>query len=1313
MKMRHTLCFIVALFAVAANVCNALPRQLQFKNFNTSDGLPDDSISEFAQDSEGFVWAGTKDGICRFDGRSFKIPSFISPDSPLNSNISGLYIDDDDVLWASMDSGLVSLDLKTYDSSVELPDVFISRICGDRLGNLWAMGANALMRRSVDGSWHRYWYRDLGSFRPSRMCRSQAGNICFTSRTDGCIYIYDASSDSFASHKVLSDESVGEGVRLSEIASVNEYVFVISTTDNSILYVNAGTGAVSVLMDKNVASENGIVLDVMVNTPEEYWISTDEGLVILDRNGSFSRVQNIQSDPLSLASSNLRCSFKDSQSRIWLGTYFKGVSCYQQTDVVYYRHLPEDSAHSLVGTTVRSICQDDRNNIWTATEDGYLQKIDSDGVVTAYSVQSGLPDHGNYQAICFRNGSIILGSYGSGVYVFNPALGRVVSHYFFGNGRCATLACTNDGAIYAGLSDGLYCMLPNDNEFNRVESVPSSFVHALCPDSSGCLWVGTYRQGLLRYNPFSDECQEVLGLSPDVDYSSMKVTSIIESKDGIIWFATEGDGVFRFDPRSGNEGVYDIVGKDKRGGLPSNIACSICQDKDGTVWAATLKGIVSFDKNFEVLKGANFDQIGNYFRYGAVMVSGSGRVYMGTAGGIVSFDPRSSSTGSHKLLIADVFTSQGAEKSPVRVQDGCFSVKSSETSSLTISLADISQSLESPGIYRYALTSKDVVNETYNIDNQITYINLSPGRYKFLASTAGDSSPDSSAALEIDVVPPFYATKAAKALYYLLLCVLLAFIAEMLMRRYRSEEKRRAEVLETEKQKEVYESKIEFFTNLSHEIRTPLTLIKIPLDKIIEKGGVRSDLKEEMSIIRSNTDHLLDLTNQMLDLRKLDTEKRQLNFIAMDVVPIVSEIRLNFKPMAQAAGIELKTDIPYSLTAMISKSSFTKILSNLVMNGIKYGKSYVVVSLSAEDGAMTLTVDSDGDLIAESEREKIFEPFYQSRGAVSNVSSTRGTGIGLALSRSLAVMHGGSLILDCSRNDCNSFALTLPLHQERSIETSQEAESEKVSEEMTSDVMEDTDVEGKYSILIVEDDIDLNNLLKKEFSDVYNVHQAYNGAKALEELKKYPVDLIISDVVMPEMDGCQLCNAVKSTLEFSHIPVLLLTAHTDYDTQLASLKSGADYYMTKPFSVQILRTSVNNLFKNREILSRQFSSKPFNLTVNASGGQDKEFMTKLYSTVMDNISRPQFSVFDLADQMCVSRSTLFRKVKVNTGQNVNEYIKICRLKKAAELLATGNYKNKEVTYMVGFSSSSYFSKEFQKQFNIYPSSLLEKRTEQE
>jgi DNA-binding response OmpR family regulator len=385
---------------------------------------------------------------------------------------------------------------------------------------------------------------------------------------------------------------------------------------------------------------------------------------------------------------------------------------------------------------------------------------------------------------------------------------------------------------------------------------------------------------------------------------------------------------------------------------------------------------------------------------------------------------------------------------------------------------------------------------------------------------------------------------------------------------------------------------------------------------------------------------------------------------------------------------------------MCAPGSVDKIVSNLLMNGIKYCRSAVSLILERIPGdKVRIRVDSDGAPVAQEERDLIFEPFYQSPKTHSRISKNEGTGLGLSFARSLAVLHNGTLTLDPSFRDGNSFVLELPAGQlTEKTETSEE-------EYLQNDEME----AGKYSVLVVEDDATLNDYIRTELAGEYTIYQAYDGKQALSILNEKSISLIVSDIMMPEMNGCELVDVVKNTLRFSHIPIILLTAVTDYNTQLESLHSGADGYITKPFSMQILRATIFNTLKNREILYERFSSLPYTRPENNTGSQDEVFMKQLYDYVMENISNQDFSVLDLADKMMTSRSTLFRKIRANTGMNINEYIRVCRLKKAAELLSTQKYQTKEVAYMVGFTTMSYFTKSFQKQFNISPSSLLKKK----
>ena len=342
-------------------------------------------------------------------------------------------------------------------------------------------------------------------------------------------------------------------------------------------------------------------------------------------------------------------------------------------------------------------------------------------------------------------------------------------------------------------------------------------------------------------------------------------------------------------------------------------------------------------------------------------------------------------------------------------------------------------------------------------------------------------------------------------------------------------------------------------------------------------------------------------------------------------------------------------------------------------------------------------VDSNGERILDEDAEQIFEKFYQG----SLARQGKGTGLGLPYARSLAALHGGTLSLDRSVPDFNSFVLELPVHQEATVELPSAREKED-NEEMP------TAIDNlHHTVLVVEDDPEMRGYLAKELSEQYNVLVAANGEDALQLVESQRIDLIVSDIMMPGIDGVALCNRIKSTTEYCHIPVILLTAAVGMETRIETLQAGADGYIEKPFAIELLLANVANLFKNREIANRQFTQSPlthFNSMV--TGGMDQEFMERLHDIVMKHLAEPDLNIETLTTELGTSKSTLYRKVTANTGLNINEYIRVSRLKKAAEMLSSQKYRISEVAYMTGFSSPSYFATCFQKQFNVSPSAFV-------
>ena len=506
------------------------------------------------------------------------------------------------------------------------------------------------------------------------------------------------------------------------------------------------------------------------------------------------------------------------------------------------------------------------------------------------------------------------------------------------------------------------------------------------------------------------------------------------------------------------------------------------------------------------------------------------------------------------------------------------------------------------------------------------------------------------------------------------------------------------------KEKELYNAKINYFTNITHEIRTPLTLIKMPLDKLIAKGAYTPESEKDLRTIQANTDRLLSLTNQILDMRKMEQNEIKLSCIKEDICDIVRKSARYFEQMAQDQHITLTTVIPDTpIYVMCAKDSVVTIVSNLLSNAVKYGKDTIVVKVSASEDYETIyvRVDSNGEHIPEADKERIFNIFFQREENKINGRISQGTGLGLPYARTLANMHNGKLYLDMDVQEMNSFVLELPARQEEQIAPEPAKRSERKEK------IHGGFDNSKHTVLIAEDSEEMREYLADELSEKYNVFAAANGSDALNIMRQEKVDLVVSDIMMPIMDGCELCNQIKNDSDLSHVPVILLTAAIGVEKRIETLEIGADGYIEKPFPIELLMSNISNLFKNREISYRQFISKPLTHYNSVTASKvDEEYMDKLHDFIMKHIAEPDLNIENLTIQLGTSKSSLYRKLKANTGLSINEYIRVCRLKQAAELLSSQKYKINEVAFMTGFSSPSYFATCFQKQFNLSPSEFV-------
>ena len=594
----------------------------------------------------------------------------------------------------------------------------------------------------------------------------------------------------------------------------------------------------------------------------------------------------------------------------------------------------------------------------------------------------------------------------------------------------------------------------------------------------------------------------------------------------------------------------------------------------------------------------------------------------------------------------------------------------------------------------------------------VSFINLSPGKYVFRVKNSNNDGVwnEQGTSVQIAILPPFWKSFVAKIIYLFLFLSVTSFIIRYYIKKIKRKQQDKLDEFRKEKEREIYNSKIDFFTNMAHEIRTPISLIKAPLECIVNSGDGSPETKDNLSVIARNTDWLLELINQLLDFRKIEERNYNLEFIQVNVSQLLEDICYRFRSTAESRRLTLNLELPNEkIYAFLDKEAFTKIISNVLSNALKYAANIIDVKLSEETTPsgvfFEIIVCDDGVGVNEEMTERVFEPFFQIEEKNANGKQT-GTGIGLAIAKQLVKRHDGDIFINKESKVGCTFVIRLP---EALNGVDAEKENILVKQKFTRLTDNRQIVPDRDTVLVVEDNKDLRKFLLKNLSQEYHVVIASEGREALAKLENHNVNLIVSDIMMPELDGLELSKIIKQEEQFSHIPIILLSAKTNIQTKVEGLEYGADAYIEKPFSITYLKAQINSLIENRKKILEKFSRSPIIPYVTiAHTYRDRSFLDKLNEIIEQNMSNEQFSIEKLATSMSMSQSNLQRKIKGLSGMVPSEYINVIKLKKSAELLKSGKYRINEVCFLVGFNSPSYFTKCFQKQFDILPKDFMKR-----
>ncbi|MCE8793414.1 response regulator [Bacteroides fragilis] len=1328
--MKNTFCVLACFFITIFCQAQSVEEHYYFKNLSIRNGLSQNTVNAILQDRKGFMWLGTKDGLNRYDGLSFRKfkHDAANPRSIGNSFITSLYEDFNGNIWVGTDAGVYIYypekeAFEEFDcQSLEKTRIerSVSMIAGDKQGRVWiAVEAQGMFCYDTRQKLLRNYPLSEISSNIKCFTFDSGGTLWLGFYGDGLYY----SKDNLATVHPYGSPEDGkrefEGGVITKIVQGNYNCLYIGSVKEGVSELNLTSGQVRNLLAIDESGESIFCRDLLPYSDNELWIGTESGIYIYNlRTAQFIHLRASLYDSYSLSDNAIYALYKDREEGLWIGSYFGGVDYYPRQYTYFAKYYPKNIANSLHGKRVREFCRADDGTLWIGTEDGGLNHFNPKTKEFHFFEPSA--GFTNIHGLCMDGSHLWVGTFSKGLRVIDTRTGVVLRTYTEGHtphslndNSIFSICRTSAGEIYLGTLFGLLRYNRTQDSFDCIPELNGKFVYDIKEDSYGNLWLATYANGAYCYDVSARRWKNyVFDAEDERSLPYDKVLSVFEDSYRQIWLTTQGGGFCLFHPDTETFTRYGL-----KDGLPNDVVYQIVEDDDRFLWLTTNNGLVRFDpktmemKVFSTANGLPTNQ----FNYRSGFKDEAGNIYLGSINGFVAFDPRTFAENRHvpavaitDFLLFNKEVSVGETDSPLK-SSITFSDKvvlTADQNSFSFRIAALSYQAPRMNKLMYKLEGFDEGWLTIGESPLVTYSNLGYGDYVFKvkASNSDGVWNEQETSLHLSILPPFYLSGWAYCFYVLFFMGCLVCVIFYFKRRNYRKQHRQMEMLEQEKEREVYHAKIDFFTNVAHEIRTPLTLIKGPLENIILKKEVDSETKEDLYIMKQNTERLLNLTNQLLDFRKTETRGFRLNFTECDVVAVLRETYFRFTSLAKQKGLDFILELPQEcFMADVNQEALTKIISNLLNNGVKYASTYLRISLETDEKVFHIRTFNDGEMIPDTMKEEIFKPFVR---LDKEDEVTTGTGIGLALSRSLAELHQGSLMME-KGEEVNCFCLTLPVNQDSTITLSAENVSQ-VEENSCGWEQEETDTkEKKPMILVVEDNPDMLAFIRKQLTTEYSVLTAMNGIEALAVLDNHYVNLVVSDVMMPQMDGFELCKTIKSDLSYSHIPVVLLTAKTNIQSKIEGLELGADAYIEKPFSVEYLLANISSLIHNREKLRQTFAKSPF-VAANtmALTKADEEFIWKLNDIIQANLHNPEFSMEDMADALKMSRSSFYRKIKGVLDLSPNEYLRLERLKQAAQLLKEGKSRVNEICYTVGFNSPSYFSKCFLKQFGVLPKDFI-------
>lgn len=1336
------------------------------RQLGVEQGLSNNYVVSITQDKQGFLWFATEEGLNKFDGTRF-ISFYKDDETSKEQGITGNELNkvcadpNRPIIWiATQRDGLNAYNYHTQIFTVyqNEPDNPQSLITND-VTDLFPSAQNQ------DGLWISTYYRgidylDISSGKFTHYNQTTVPGLVSEQTwtvldgNDGYLYIGHVNSG--LSILSLKDGSILNFQHTPDDATSipgNE-VRAIFKDSNGNLWLGTDGGLAlynAITQDfisfrQNPNDKQGALSSRIFSVKQfnnKLWIASEfNGIAILDMKQSrFISPQQFNfefiregDDSHSLSNASVRCVFEDSYNNIWIGTWGGGINFISSNPPLFSTidYSPYHNAENkLNNKVVSSICTDKRGRLWFGTDGGGINVFEDNKRIAVYKKETGeLQANSVLSAFRDSKNNLWFGSFQGSISHYNHRVKKIKPLHPLGISNLDVRIFYEDDQhrIWIGSNKGIFVydmnMMEVIHHYHTGNSdLQGNLVRSIIQDEKGRFWIGTFGDGLGIYTP---DFKLIKKFIQREGFCSNTINHIYQDAQKKVWVAT-GEGLVCF------YSLEDLNFKTyrRKDGLVNTHIKALTEDKEGNIWFSSNKGITCFvsEKKSFLYYDHSYDIPLGGFLSGSVAQNMEGEIYFGSNNGVCHFKPDivKSEFKTPSVLITEmkIFKQLNRqEKSETIIpvlKEQIELTHKQNTFSLIFNIQNYSYVHQ----MEYAYMLKGLESSWYTVDenNSVTFRNIPPGKYEFYIKGRIDNQEwaDEMTSLAIHINPPLWLTWWAKLIYFLISITIVYSILYAYKKKLDIENLYVIEKKNHEQEQILNQERLRFFTNITHELRTPLTLILGPLEDLLKEDAIPPNQNHKLSIIHKSALRLLNLINQILEFRKTETQNKKLCVSKGNITPLIYEIGLKYKELNQNDKIDFQIQIEKEeIILFFDKETISIILDNLISNAFKYteqGTIELSVYQTTRNGVAytEIEVRDTGYGIRKDALSNIFNRYYQESGK----HQASGTGIGLALVKNLVELHEGEIRVESEENKGSSFYISLltenvypnSLHAETNEE---EKSSETLEEEFRRDQTIITN-NDKPILLIVEDNEDIRNYISDSFSDSFEIITAKNGMEGKRHAFSSIPDIIVSDIMMPVMDGITLCHQLKDDVRTSHIPIILLTAKNTIQDKEEGYEVGADSYLTKPFSASLLRSRINNLLESRRKMAEQFQSAHSNTTklkekqsivTESLSKLDNEFIEKVTQLIEENLSSEKFDITYLSDKMYMSNSTLYRKMKALTGLSTNEYIRKIKMKTAEELLLEGKYNISEIAFKVGINSVGYFRQCFKEEFGLSPSDYL-------